>query len=210
MTSPLSTIIWPAVTLTAGYRRRSSSANSQWVVAARPSSRPASATRNAPVQEPAILAPAACHLVSQGTQPRFSLNDAARSSSRPGTTTRSGAVTSAAAIDGCSRTPSRQLTMPAPSPASCTSNTRPAGRPVCGACERSALLSASISPAVPIDAVPDSAAITTETIDRIVGERPPAPALVTDLALKLSDQTLTVRPAHVVGCRWFPVEGSGC
>jgi glycine/D-amino acid oxidase-like deaminating enzyme len=65
-----------------------------------PSSKPASATRNAPVQEPAILAPAACHLVSHGTQRRFSANDLARSSSRPGTTTRSGAVISAATADG--------------------------------------------------------------------------------------------------------------
>ena len=66
------------------------------------------------------------------------------------------------------------------------------------ACEWSALLSASISPAVPIEAVPDNALITTKTINRIVGVRAPVPAAAADLARKLSDQTLTARLIHAV------------
>src|SRR5258705_2058919 len=106
MTSPLSTIIWLAVTFTAGYRRRSSPANIQWVVAGLPSSRPASATKKAPVHEPAILAPAACHLASHGTQRRVSSDDAppASSPARNTTTIRAGAY--APVVGGCRLTAS--------------------------------------------------------------------------------------------------------
>ena len=93
--------------------------------------------------------------------------------------------------------------MPLPSPASRTSNTRLAGAAVRSACERSALLSASISPAVPIEAVPDSAASTTETMDRIVGAPILASTAVTVMARKLSDRTLTVRLIRVVSCLWL-------
>src|SRR5260370_25002112 len=77
-----------------------------------------------------------------------------------------------------------------------------AGRPVLSACERSALLSASISPAVPIDAVPDNGAITTETIGLIVEAHAFASAAVAGLARKLSDRTLTAWLIRVVSCQW--------
>src|SRR2546427_12682856 len=96
MTSPLSTIIWLAVTFTAGYRRRSSSANIQWVVAGLPSSKPAAATKKAPVHEPAILAPAACHLMSHGTQRQVSSAEPAKLSSEIDDTPTPAAVTAPA------------------------------------------------------------------------------------------------------------------
>src|SRR5260370_39115842 len=67
-----------------------------------------------------------------------------------------------------------------------------------------------MSPAVPSDAVPASAGITTETIDRIVGARirtwTGARTGAADSALKLSDRTLTVGPVRAVGFRLFPQE----
>lgn len=65
---------------------------------------------------------------------------------------------------------------------------------------RSALLSASNSPTVPIDAVPDSATITTETMNRIVGARALGSATMAGPARMLSDRTLTVRPTRVLRC----------
>src|SRR5215510_8247610 len=210
MTSPVSMIIWSIATLTAGYRRCSSSAYIQCVVAGRPSSRPESATRNAPVQELAIFAPAACHFTSQGTQPRFTSKDVARSSSRPGTTTRSGVATSAAVMDGCRLTPSRQVTLPLLSPTSRTSNMRAAGFPVRSACERSALFRASIRPAVPSDAVPDSAAITTETIDSDCRSASPRRSAMAVPARKLSDRTLPMQLLSAVRSWMVPAaEGQG-
>jgi hypothetical protein len=56
----------------------------------------------------------------------------------------------------------------------------------------SALFSASIIPAVPIEAVPDNAAIATDTTDRIVCSSTLLAQMLADLARELSDRTLTV------------------
>lgn len=92
--SPSSIQRGPATARTAGKRVRSSSRSSQWVVASRPSSRPASASRNAPVQTEAVMraraAVAAIHAASPGrrsssstTPPGISSTSSAGACSRP-------------------------------------------------------------------------------------------------------------------------------
>src|SRR5262245_36015097 len=82
------TIRW-ACTRTRGYRCWSRSAAAQWVVAACPSSTPASAARNAPVHEDATTEPAAAHLATHGDQATFAAKVASTSLDNPGITTSS-------------------------------------------------------------------------------------------------------------------------
>ncbi len=93
-TWPLSTYSTSGSTRTSGWRRRSSSAHRQWVVAGRPSSRPAAASAKAPEQIDTTRAPRACAVRSAATTaggtwpygsgtPTTTAVSAAASSSRP-------------------------------------------------------------------------------------------------------------------------------
>ncbi len=164
MTSPASTIMRSGLRSTRGNRRRKASAAIQWVAASLPSSTPAAAARKAPVHELATRAPAACHLAIHGTQVRLSWKDGSRSSSSPGTTTRSGGSSWAAATCGCITTPSLQAIGRSSRPARRTSKIAWASGSRAMRQARSVLQSASISPAVLIDAQPVGAVIATVII----------------------------------------------